>query len=53
MGIELTSLSERDAPFPLNHGRGDEFHHGTRADPRDVAVAKAATRLNVKARNFQ
>jgi error-prone DNA polymerase len=32
----LSSLGERDAPFPLPHGRGDEFHHGPNGpDPRE------------------
>ena len=25
---ELASVGDRDAAFPLPHGRGDEFHHG-------------------------
>ena len=34
---ELASLGERDAPFPLPHGRGDEFHGGAPApDPRSL-----------------
>ena len=33
---ELAALGERDAPFPLPHGRGDEFHHGSPpSDARD------------------
>ena len=32
----LASVGERDAAFPLPHGRGDEFHHGSPGhDPRD------------------
>lgn len=35
---ELASVGSRDAEFPLPHGRGDEFHHGSPAlDPRGVA----------------
>ncbi|PKP68451.1 MAG: error-prone DNA polymerase, partial [Alphaproteobacteria bacterium HGW-Alphaproteobacteria-5] len=26
---ELASVGQRDALFPLRHGRGDEFHHGS------------------------
>ncbi len=25
---ELAAISEENAPFPLPHGRRDEFHHG-------------------------
>ncbi|URK89231.1 DNA-binding protein (plasmid) [Rhizobium sp. RCAM05350] len=33
----LGSVSDRDAAFPLPHGRGGEFHHGTpRPDPRGL-----------------
>lgn len=33
---ELAGVGERDIAFPLPHGRGDEFHHGSPApDPRD------------------
>jgi error-prone DNA polymerase len=32
----LASVGDRDAAFPLPHGRGDEFHHGGPAlDPRE------------------
>ncbi|GAJ96044.1 error-prone DNA polymerase [Rhizobium rhizogenes] len=32
---ELASVGDRDAVFPLPHGRGDEFHHGSPVpDPR-------------------
>jgi error-prone DNA polymerase len=31
----LASVGHRDGPFPLPHGRGDEFHHGSPPhDPR-------------------
>ena len=26
---DLASVGSRDAAFPLPHGRGDEFHHGS------------------------
>jgi error-prone DNA polymerase len=33
---DLASLGEREGPFSLPHGRGDEFHHGPPGpDPRD------------------
>ncbi|MER9169293.1 error-prone DNA polymerase [Mesorhizobium australicum] len=34
---ELASVGNRDAPFPLPHGRGDEAHHGGPGlDPRSL-----------------
>ncbi|MFK0276273.1 error-prone DNA polymerase [Ensifer sp. NPDC090286] len=34
---ELASVGDRDADFPLPHGRGDEFHRGAPApDPRGL-----------------
>jgi error-prone DNA polymerase len=34
---ELASVGNRDAAFPLPHGRGDEFHHGAPGiDPRSL-----------------
>ncbi len=42
---QLAALSERDAAFPLPHGRGDEFHHGApRSDPRDQAPRSTRVR---------
>ena len=49
LSADLASVGERDAAFPLPHGRGDEVHHGgpgpTRAScrpracrPRDIYV---------------
>lgn len=35
LSAELASVGAREAGFPLPHGRGDEFHHGSPApDPR-------------------
>jgi error-prone DNA polymerase len=35
LSAELASVGDRDAVFPLPHGRGDEFHHGSPVpDPR-------------------
>ena len=46
LSAELSSLGQRDTPFPLPHGRGDEFHRGpSRPDPRTPA-------LLLKTRNF-
>ena len=34
---DLASVGDRDASFPLPHGRGDELHHGSPGiDPRSV-----------------
>lgn len=34
---ELASVGAREAAFPLSHGRGDEFHHGSPVpDPRGL-----------------
>ena len=42
---ELASVGDRDAPFPLPHGRGDEFHHGSLApDPRGLPPKGLRTR---------
>jgi error-prone DNA polymerase len=35
LSTDLASLGGREAPFPLPHGRGDEFHRGPSSpDPR-------------------
>jgi error-prone DNA polymerase len=37
LSAELAAVGERDAGFPLPHGRGDEFHHGSPGiDPRSL-----------------
>ncbi|MCJ9719899.1 hypothetical protein MOV66_00765 [Agrobacterium sp. SHOUNA12C] len=37
LSAELASVGDRDAVFPLPHGRGDEFHHGSPVpDPRGL-----------------
>ena len=41
MSAELSSIGSRDAAFPLPHGRGDEFHHGSpMPDPRGMPKAR-------------
>lgn len=38
LSSELARVGEKDGSFPLPHGRGDEFHHGSSTpDPRDPA----------------
>jgi error-prone DNA polymerase len=61
---ELATVGERETPFPLPHGRGDEFHHGSPSrDPRDLPPKGIRTRdiyvpdrhidtIKVKTRNF-
>ena len=35
LSADLAAVGECDAGFPLPHGRGDEFHHGSPGlDPR-------------------
>ncbi|MEH2512225.1 DNA polymerase III alpha subunit [Nitrobacteraceae bacterium AZCC 1564] len=37
LSAELASVGERDSSFPLPHGRGDNFHHGSPTpDPRGL-----------------
>ena len=37
LSAELASVGDRDTAFPLPHGRGDEFHHGSPTpDPRGM-----------------
>ncbi|TCT29720.1 DNA polymerase [Martelella mediterranea] len=37
LSAELASVGSRYTAFPLPHGRGDEFHHGSPApDPRGM-----------------
>jgi error-prone DNA polymerase len=46
LSAELSSIGGRDTPFPLPHGRGDEFHRGPSApDPRAPSLVQ-------KTRNF-
>lgn len=58
--VELASVGGREAPLPLPHGRGDEFHREPSApDPRVLGHAgnpgghgPHTPRLNQKTRNF-
>jgi error-prone DNA polymerase len=37
LSAELAGVVDRDDGFPLPHGRGDEFHHGSPSiDPRSL-----------------
>jgi error-prone DNA polymerase len=65
LSVELASVGEREVGFPLPHGRGDEFHHGSPApDPRGLPPKGLRTRdiyipdlhidtIRVKTRDFR
>jgi len=65
LSAELASVGARDTAFPLPHGRGDEFHHGspgfdTRtlppkgAKPRDIYTPDLhIDSIKVKQRDFR
>jgi error-prone DNA polymerase len=65
LSAELAGVAERDEGFPLPHGRGDEFHHGSPGiDPRSLPPKGLRTRdiyipalhidsIKVKARDFR
>ena len=54
----LKSVGEREGPFPLPHGRGDEFHHGIppedrrRLPKRSDVLEDGGDHITVKGRNF-
>lgn len=55
---ELRSVGEREGPFPLPHGRGDEFHHGIPSTDRrglpkrSERADESEVHITVKGRNF-
>ncbi len=59
----LAAISEDETPFPLPHGRGDEFHHGggspdsrdrPKRQPRDIYIPDLhIDTLKIKPRNFR
>jgi error-prone DNA polymerase len=64
LSSKLASVGDRDAAFPLPHGRGDEFHRGRPGlDPRSVPKGPKPRdiydpyghidRINVKTRDFR
>jgi error-prone DNA polymerase len=65
LSADLASVGTRDAAFPLPHGRGDEFHHGSPSpDPRGLPPRSFKGRtltdpyghirqIAVKGRNFR
>jgi len=61
LSAELASVGARDAAFPLPHGRGDEFHHGSPApDPRGISKPRNFVdpyghldAIRVRARDFR
>ena len=62
LSAELAAVGEREAAFPLPHGRGDEFHHGSPGidprslppKPRDIYVPDLhIDSIRVKTRDFR
>ncbi|MER8376670.1 error-prone DNA polymerase [Mesorhizobium sp. M1406] len=61
LSAELASVGNRDTPFPLPHGRGDEAHHGGWGiDPRGMPKTREIVdsyehidRIKVKTRDFR
>ncbi len=61
LSAELASIGDRDRAFPLPHGRGDEFHHGSPApDPRGMPKIRDIVdpyghieQIRVKMRDFR
>ena len=62
LSAELAGVGDRDARFPLPHGRGDEFHHGSPGidprslppKPRDIYVPDLhIDSIKVKTRDFR
>jgi error-prone DNA polymerase len=65
LSAELASVGNRDKAFPLPHGRGDNFHHGSSTpDPRELPPKGLRTRdiyipdlhidaIRVKTRDFK
>jgi error-prone DNA polymerase len=61
--LRLSSIGDEATPFPLPHGRGDEFHHGRggydardkpKLQPRDIFVPDLHIEtLKVRPRNFR
>jgi error-prone DNA polymerase len=61
----LRSVGDREEPFPLRHGRGDEVKHGSRPDPleapalehkpRDIYVPdlRIGSGIKIKTRDFR
>jgi error-prone DNA polymerase len=62
LSADLASVGDRDDGFPLPHGRGDEFHHGSPCfdprslppKPRDIYVPDLhIDTIKVKTRDFR
>ncbi len=60
LSAELAGVGETDSAFPIPHGRGDEFRHGSPApDPRGILnpwdiwdPTKYIEQIRVKTRDF-
>lgn len=62
LSADLACVGEKDERFPLPHGRGDEFHHGSLGidprslppKPRDIYVPDLhIDNIKVKTRDFR
>jgi error-prone DNA polymerase len=62
LSADLAGVGDRDTGFPLPHGRGDEFHHGSPGidprslppKPRDIYVPDLhIDSIKVKTRDFR
>ncbi|MEH6952655.1 error-prone DNA polymerase [Nitrobacter sp. NHB1] len=64
LSADLAGVGDRDDAFPLSHGRGDEFHHGSSGidarsvpkgpSPRDIYVPDLLIdSIKVKSRDFR
>jgi error-prone DNA polymerase len=65
LSAELAGVGDRDSGFPLPHGRGDEFHHGSPGvdrrtlpprglKPRDIYIPDLhIDSIKVKTRDFR
>ena len=46
LSADLASVGDRETAFPLPHGRGDEFHHGS-PTPHPRGMPKGPTPRNI------
>jgi error-prone DNA polymerase len=50
LSAELAGVGDRDDGFPLPHGRGDEFHHGSPGIAPQSAAERAEAAGHLRAR---
>src|SRR3546814_8995736 len=46
LSADLASVGDRDAAFPLPHGRGDEFHHGSPRSEEHTSELQSLMRIS-------